>query len=200
MVGLECPVPGMAFPVAEAGYVVNVDDMDTAACIGSSQLSCARPKSCHPASACQQTPPWGVISGATVSKTYPSVANYYRVGDADLDGHLDGPQLGPDPEDIPPGCSKGYDSKKMCDKCVSETSREFTTHKYYRDTGTCEVCPEGLTAYQMVAAFFVVVVASLVVVSAGAERMMGQTQIISQLATPFIILVTPQAVCRCLVL
>ena len=193
----------MAFPVAEAGYVVNVDVMDMKACIGSSQPGCAKPKSCHPASACQQTPPWGVISGATVSKTYPSVANYYRVGDADLDGHLDGPQLGPDPEDIPPGCSKGYDSEKMCDKCVSDKpkkSREFEGTKYYRDTGTCEKCPEGLEAQEMVALFFVVVVASLVVVSAGAERMMGQTQIISQLATPFIILVTPQAVCRCLVL
>ena len=182
MVGLECPVSGMAFPVAAAGYVVNVDEMDQYACIGSSQPNCARPKVCHPDRACQQIPPWGVLSGATVSQKFGSMeSDYYRVGSADLSG----PQLG----DIP-GCSTGYDSKKMCDKCVSEDSPEFSGTKYYRDTGTCEECPEGLTFQQMVFAFFVVVVASLVVVSAGAERMMGQTQIISQLATPFIILMT----------
>ena len=185
MAGLECPLPGMPFPVAAAGFVIDVEEMDTQSCVGGAKPSCAKPKACRPDKACQQKPWWQPdgVTGATVKS-----ASFYQVGDSSSEAGQVMTMVQP-----PPGCTRGYDDLYMCDKCCAAEDRHCAKEKglkFYREAGACVPCPAGLTFMQMVLVFFMFVVGLLVFVSAGAEKMWGQTQMVNHLATPFIILVT----------
>ncbi|MDA8539107.1 hypothetical protein N9K47_00010 [bacterium] len=168
--GKVCPLLGMPFPLPKSGFYLQPS-------------SAEHPQTafrCQPDKACQNVLPNTLLS--TLDSGQTGIVG--ALCTADICG--DAVQVFYDIfEATAPGCSIGY-AGDDCAQCMSTS-----TAKYFRNGKLCQPCPSNvLSPWTLLALGFFLFVAFLVFVSYFAGKVVTKAQVLNQLTTPLIILVT----------